>query len=70
MQLCMNLLKLFWGIDLLLPSPKPKDIVFLPSFMELGSIMDLLVMLNKSGYQSGCNIVWLCVSPLVVNPDL
>ena len=53
----MNLLKLFWGIDLLLPSPKPKDILFLSSFMELGLTMNILVMLNKSGYQSGCNIV-------------
>ena len=69
MQLCMNLLKLFWGIDLLLPSPKPKDILFLSSFMELGLTMNILVMLNKSGYQSGCDIVAVRLST-VLNPDL
>ena len=63
MQLCMNLsFEIFWGDrPLLLPSlkpkVKPKDILFLPSFMELGLTMNILVMLNKSGYQSGCNIV-------------
>ena len=65
MHLCMNL-----SFEIVLPSLKPKDIVFLPSFNELGLTMNILVMLNKSGYQSGCDIVAVPLHCTVLNPDL